>query len=577
MADFSFWFFITLAFLFGAFLRLWLILDQILLNDEWHGMYFVRGCSFTYLLTHFGPTATCIPMNIYRYVLLNTVGWNEILMRLPAIIPGIASLVVFPMLLRNIFSRRATIIFAFLLACSPFLIFYSRVCRPYSMVMFLGFLSVLASYFWAIRGERKYAFVYVVAGILAVYFHLLAVIAVLASLGSVIFVKCIVILTRSPKKRILIIPRLSVLTCVAAGIILLLSILILPSLIISIFPTFLASGDITLKSWVGFGCMLSGTANKFMVVLFLGLLGLGQAQLLRKVPLLGCIFLSVMLLYLGTLTITRPEYTHAPIVISRYIIIVFPLSFTLVAFGMDTVLNHCQWINFINKPLLSTVLCVLAVSVFLTVLFWSGPLITLYTPPNNFTNHSAFQESYELSDWDQSYIPDVESGFCTLNRNDIPSFYHQLAKEPDTTIIEYPMTYFDQLNLYYYYQQFHKKKVLAGYLTELPRKFPYKGIWIDDVLALEPDKNKLMFRNMIDLSDIDKLRQSEAKYVILHKNNIAGEWSAHDFRCTKKRFLPLILEEEFTRHFGQPIFEDHNLIVFRILREGAVNYEGVNT
>ena len=141
-ADIYFWLFAGLALIVGIILRFYMLSGQILLDDEWHGIDYAIGNSFSYLLTHSGQGATCIPLNLYRRFLLQTVGWSELLLRLPAIIAGVLSLVIFPVLVKKIFSLRVTIVFAFLVAVSPFLIFYSRVSRPYSIFTLLGlFLS----------------------------------------------------------------------------------------------------------------------------------------------------------------------------------------------------------------------------------------------------------------------------------------------------------------------------------------------------------------------------------------------------------------------------------------------------
>jgi len=579
--DISFWLFIVLAFLLGTVLRLYLISEQILLDDEWHGMHYVIDSSFSYLLTHSGLHATSIPMNLYHRLLLRTLGWSELLLRLPALAAGVLGLVVFPVLAKKIFSRRVTIIFVFLLAISPFLIFYTRVCRPYSMVTLLGFLSVLALYFWATSGERRYAVTYVVAGVLAVYFHLFAAIAVLTPLGYVFMVKLI------RKGQVRIVPSLRELIFAAVSIALVLSLLILPALIQSSVGTEIGADRMTLKSLVGFACMLSGTANKFMVVLFWGLLGFGQILVLRKMRLLGGIFCSVAILHFGALVIFSSDGIHAPIVISRYVTVLFPMSFVLVALGTDGILKYLQSAGLMKGRGYSGLLTNLIAAAFLAALFFAGPLIKLYTRPNNFTNHSAFQESYEPLTWEQSYTSDMAPGFI-IKKADLPSFYQWLSGQPGTsTIIEYPMEIFDLNNLFYYYQHFHKKAVIAGYVTNpdivgytIDRKPPEEAkprsrltylypIPIDNILSRVPDTRKLAFRNMVDVMDIEALRQQpQADYIILHKTVWVAEVPHPDagnkipFYMSSKSVD--YLNQTYRKSFGPPIFEDHNIIVFRI-------------
>ena len=81
---------IACAFVVGLALRCYLLSDQIFADDEWHGFYFALGKSPGWLLTHFSiPGATCIPLNFYIWVLGQTTGWSETLLRLPSLLSGL--------------------------------------------------------------------------------------------------------------------------------------------------------------------------------------------------------------------------------------------------------------------------------------------------------------------------------------------------------------------------------------------------------------------------------------------------------------------------------------------------------
>ena len=61
---------LAFAFLTGFWLRCYLLTDQVFIDDEWHGLYYVIGKSPGWLLTHFSvPGATCIPLNLYAWAL----------------------------------------------------------------------------------------------------------------------------------------------------------------------------------------------------------------------------------------------------------------------------------------------------------------------------------------------------------------------------------------------------------------------------------------------------------------------------------------------------------------------------
>src|SRR5690348_6042248 len=87
----------------GFFLRWYLLRDQVLLDDEWHGLFYVIGRSPMWLLTHFSvPGATCIPLNVYTWAVGATFGWSEMALRLPSLVCGILCVVVCPLLARDV-------------------------------------------------------------------------------------------------------------------------------------------------------------------------------------------------------------------------------------------------------------------------------------------------------------------------------------------------------------------------------------------------------------------------------------------------------------------------------------------
>jgi predicted membrane-bound mannosyltransferase len=167
------------AFVIGAGLRLYMLSSQILLDDEWHSICAVIGRTFLYVLTHFNLADNSnVFFNLYNLFLYRTVGWSEFTIRLPAIIPGLLSLVILPLLLRRFFNNRVSLLFAFLIAVSPFLIFYSRFSRAYSLVTLLCFSSLLLSCQWLMTGKKIFAAGFIITGVFAVYLHLYSIVTV---------------------------------------------------------------------------------------------------------------------------------------------------------------------------------------------------------------------------------------------------------------------------------------------------------------------------------------------------------------------------------------------------------------
>ena len=164
----------------GAFLRLYLITDQILLDDEWHGLFYATGHSLGYLLLYADGAATCAPLNAYAWMLLHTIGWSEMALRLPSLLPGLLALLVFPLLVRRIHGEAVACIFAVFLSLSPFLTAYSRIVRPYSALVFFEFIAIYSAGIWLHTGEKRFGLLYVLTAVAAIYFHPVAAIGVFA-------------------------------------------------------------------------------------------------------------------------------------------------------------------------------------------------------------------------------------------------------------------------------------------------------------------------------------------------------------------------------------------------------------
>jgi hypothetical protein len=141
----------------GALLRLYLISDQLLWDDEWHGINVAFSQTLGYIVTHFHADDNCIPLSIYFKLMLDSIGLDEILIRLPSIAAGLLVLVSFGFIARRILHEKPAIVFVCMIATSPLLVYYSRVARPYGIVVLLGFVGVSAFYLWMTEGIPSFA------------------------------------------------------------------------------------------------------------------------------------------------------------------------------------------------------------------------------------------------------------------------------------------------------------------------------------------------------------------------------------------------------------------------------------
>ncbi len=516
--------------------------------------------------------ANIIPVNVYVRMLLVSSGWSEILLILPSLIAGIASLLVFPLVLKRFFSARITIFFAFLFAVSPFVIFYSRVCRPYSIYTFLGFMSIWLLYEWSLSGRKKFGLLFVVNGVLCVYFHFVGVIFVFVPLCCVIIVKLMPKFPRLPVLREKVLPGFTELIRVGCGILIGLAILLTAAIIQRLPVSGLDPAHFTLHSILGFMQLLSGTSHLFLNILFYALLGIGLARIFLKSFLLGFMFTSVFAAYVFVLLVTKSNYAHMPLALARYIIPAFPMDYLLVAMGLDSLWQITAPLTG-NKPV-TKILCYGVAGCFLFGLAWTNPLWHTYASPNNFTKHLAFKRPCAPIDWAYPRTSLLFPIGYMINENTTSSFYKGLANQPNIKkIIEYPMLLSSTLNPFYYYQRFHGKKVAVGYTLAIkgpqiePSAIIHCDMMMDHVLSQVKDPGQLKFQNMVDILDMTAINNSRAELAIFHKNPIL-EILGPETGNTGSQYpgLPLIsaVSEAYRKFFGKPIFEDRHIVVFKI-------------
>jgi hypothetical protein len=572
------------VFAVGAGLRLHLLSSQILLDDEWHNLMAVIGKSYGGVITQFNPeNNVSLPLAIYDLALYRTLGWTEFMLRLPVILAGLLSLIALPLLVKKLFAARVALLFSCLLAIAPFLVFYSRYIRAYGWMMWLCFSALLLFHQWLTTGKRRYALGYALAGVVAIYAQLFSLIAVFTPLLTVIGFKLATrFKARPPADRQIVVPAKALLIMA-----LILILLLLPLMV----PVLLASaklpwqmGKLTWTGVVTAATLLSGTVNGPLNVLFFLSCLLGLIWLFRRDPLLGWIFLSTFCAYVIVLLASRPMGLNTGAVLLRYMIVAVPMALMLVALTLDRFLTQAQDVKWIPGGI-----PMLLVAGFIGCLYAAGPLPTQQVRPNNFTNHSAFQGSYRQPTWECSVANTVYPAF-SVRQDQIPPFYRWLGGQSNVkTIVEYPLDICDYNDLFYYYQHFHRKRVIAGYSTDptllgsgyTPSpdrdKSPFSiGIAsADQVLSCVADPTKLAFQNMIEVQDPATLLGSKADLIVLHKcirtlnlmSNGAEAASTHDTIQVYYRSAEL-LKVRFKEAFGPPAYEDEQMICFWIKPPG---------
>lgn len=241
-----------------------------------------------------------------------------------------------------------------------------------------------------------------------------------------------------------------------------------------------------------------GTSNHLLMVLLLSVTVFGYFIFLRGRPLLGIFCLSILVSYLATFLIIKPIMAHVSIVAAQYIMPLSPIGILFMALGAEKF--YMKVPSTLNIPIFHSRIplkIIIGGGLILSILTTS-PLFQIYRSPNNFTNHTAFQETYSTIQYSEPKISEAFPRKWHLTAKTISSFYKQLADNPHTDkIIEYPMLVGSNFNPYYYYQQFHKKKVAVGFIRNIDiHKSASKGcvggsFLIDFILSrLSDDQSK---------------------------------------------------------------------------------------
>lgn len=559
---------LAMAFLAGFFLRLYLLAEQLFIDDEWHGLYYVIGKSPTWLLTHFSiPGATCIPLNLYTWALGATFGWSEFMLRLPSLVCGLLCVLICPLLARKLIGDRRAVVLAFLLAISPVLIFYSRISRPYSAVALLGAAAVLLAARWMQSGGLRPALLFVIASVLAIYFHLFALVTVAAPVIAAIVFHIWKRFQKIPRTKTSM-PALRQWIVMAMIIAAISAVLVLPALIHSLQSTFFTialKGTFRWQSLPQVAQLTSGTGQPVLALLFWCAFVVGAIEQCRRNPWFGGMLVSLYPLHVLALLISRPDSAQSAILLVRYCIPLVPISLLFAACGIQRTLETiAARVNM--RPASQTLIAAACVA----ALAFSGPLPQTYVAPNNFTSHGAYQHRYGRINWGQSFYSDftpADFKLTTMIRADeVSPFYVLLAKEPGSRpIVEYPMLIGDHFNPLYYYQHFHRRPVIAGYTTDMklatglaPGNI-FGNTYIDQVTSLIDDPSRLKFRNMIFIDNPAAMRARGVEYVILHKRFEAQlpEVAAPPPDMDR-------LWHEYQNISGAPVYEDAHIAVFKL-------------
>jgi hypothetical protein len=495
------------------------------MDDEWHAVHKLLHAGYLDIATHFGGADYCIPLTLFYKGLSDTIGLTELGMRGLPFCFGVFFLIAAPLAARRLVEPFAADLFAWLVALSPQLIYFSRVARPYALTVALASIAFVSFYAWRRRGGNAWAIAYIASAVLAVYLHLV-ILPYIAAPFVYYFLRD-VLRQRDGQ-------TWWRLCGVGLVFVLLSAALVAPPLWVDWSALQGKAGvhSIELDTVRATGVLMFGVRSSTLAFFVLLPAVIGTVKLYRTRTEWTQLVLTAAALELAALIITRPAWINHGAVLVRYMMPALPPLLLALAVGVGVLVGRL-----LRSPWHANAV-VLAAS---ALLFISGPLPATYYYPNNFTNHSLFYFDYRTHN-----NPIVDMVF---DQGPIPPFYDQLGALPRASIriAEAPYQFESYLDDYPRFQYVHRQRVLLGFIAPLcspPR------------LGEVPDDGRVRLRNAVNLASDAQLRAKRVRYVIFHRGYFVGP--------ERRNVLPDTqgCVASFRSRYGPPVYADQAITVF---------------
>lgn len=153
----------------GIVLRVYRYPEMLVFSDEVHALVTAAEHGYGWILRHFTPADSCIPLTLYDRALLDLGLLSETTLRLPTVLAGVGVLIVLWRALPRWCGPATGLVVLGIVALSPWVIFGVREARPYPVVMLL-FTGAVAL---RLRAEQRPRALHGAAALLALatWFH----------------------------------------------------------------------------------------------------------------------------------------------------------------------------------------------------------------------------------------------------------------------------------------------------------------------------------------------------------------------------------------------------------------------
>lgn len=510
----------------GAVFRLLNLPHQVLGGDELHAVRAILLRPLSEIFFTYQRSDHCLPLSaFYRLLMDSGVPMTEMAFRLPVLASGLIMLLAAPMLAVRVVGRRAALVFSWLLALSPVMIYYSRIARSYAPLVLLVFCALFSFYSWWDGRGWRHGLLFVFLSALALYFHLGAG-PIIAS--PYVYAAGTMLADRRWRGG----GRPGVAHLCAVGLLQMMAVaaFLVPSW--TSLQTLVGTKRLEQRfSFEALGEALrlqSGSAWLLLTLLFWFATAAGLVLLLRRAPRFGLFTLAAISIHLAGLVVLSPLGLNVPRILNRYLIPALPFILLYVAIALSRPWPGGRGVRW--KPA--------ATAALLLLLVLGGPLVNAELLTSSFVHHNDFI----------SFV----SPRANLAADDVPDFYHLLARGEleGGPLLEYPWsTVWHQGQALYIYQRVHGQEVLVG---------PVDNLY---------DASPLRFRNMPKING-GAILASRARYLVIHIDWVREENRVESRRWIKKDLALQLarcarqLGEHVGRSWGRPVYLDRQIMVW---------------
>jgi hypothetical protein len=522
------------AFLVALALRLWQVDRQVTLDDEWHAIAMLSTAGYARIASTFGIVDHSIPLTLY-YKAVADLGWlSEAAMLSLPLLCGILTFVALVVVAGRAMRPGERVAYAWLLAVSPLLVLYARQARPYALTLLLTLAALAAAIAWWRRRRAWHGALYVVAGVPAVYAHLIVAPAVFGVWIALAIEEV------HERRRLSDLAR-ALLPGIVASVVV--ALLLAPPLAADWGALEAKTGadQVTAQSALRAAAMLLGTGSGVMALGLFALAVVGVRESMARHRSTTRVVLTVLVLQTVAVVASGALWLSWPMVLARYLLLIVPFAAWAVALGIGRL---CAQVGASREPVAAVAGVGLAAAVLL-----SGALPPLLVAPNAFFAHHAFWADLD---------PARNRVLREISEGPIPAFYRELAARPagEVTLIEAPWRFESMFNRQPLFQRVHRQHVRIGLVG---------GVCAPGAFAEQPRRFPSRFRNLVDLAAPVDVVRSRGDYLVVHRrlelSNMTEPWQTWDGKG-----LPPVdgCLPTFAARFGPPVYEDETITVYAL-------------